>query len=66
MGINVRVKVVPYPTTILFNIEGIDIIGNHKTGSIAIFNTLFWSFLGYILYKSMYNYARKSGKLGRY
>jgi len=33
---------------------------------IAIFNTLFWSFLGYILYKSMYNYARKSGKLGRY
>jgi hypothetical protein len=31
----VRVKVVPYPTTILFNIEGIDIIGNYKTGSMV-------------------------------
>lgn len=33
--INMRVKVVPYPTTILFNIEGIDIIGNYKTGSMV-------------------------------
>jgi len=36
------------------------------TLSIAVFNTLFWSFLGYVLYKSMYNTARKAGKLGRY
>lgn len=26
-------KVVPYPTTVLFNVEGVDIIGNSETGS---------------------------------
>lgn len=33
---------------------------------IAILNTFFWILLAYNLYKSMYNYARKTGRLGSY
>jgi Mn2+/Fe2+ NRAMP family transporter len=57
--------------TILIPFGSIILVGLGKNLSnmiylAAVLNTLIWIFLSYTLYTVMYNYSRKSGKLGWY